>query len=242
MTQETAKVETLKDIDGLRIVRLDYHFSNYESEVLLAQLGEGLCTLTQMRSDHKPKNFTIDPSNMDKLTTAWLQFRADNLAKLEAEKASFWDEIEETRKRAEKIGADMSSYLTSSDYTNFTLKWPDSSPLFSFNHRWMPNTDLSLGSVQNRLEVVEKHIQSVQDEACDKRDISSTHELLRRAEAVDGYFTCEYDNPESGCVLAFSEGHPFYNFWHQIDNLTAGQVEYRLRYVEGVMQQQAAQK
>ncbi|HEY5003437.1 MAG TPA: hypothetical protein VII61_09815 [Ktedonobacteraceae bacterium] len=240
MTQEIAKtVEILHEERGLRVVRLDFTHYGYESEDVLAQLGEGLVTLTRMRSDHKPKNFTIDPQNMDRLTTAWLQFRADNLAKLEAEKAVFWDEIEETRKRAQALGADMASYLTSSDYTNFTLKWPDSSPLAPFNHRWMSNTDLSLGSVQSRLETVEKHIQSVQDEAVDdKREISSTAEFIRRAELISANFsmTDETDvNGVSAYGLTFPEDHPFYKFWERSYFLTPGQVEYRLRYVEGVL-------
>jgi hypothetical protein len=237
MTQETAKtVEILKDIDGLRIVRLDYHFSNYESEVLLAQLGEGLCTLTQMRSDHKPKNFTIDPQNMDRLTAAWLQFRADNLAREKTEQAEFQAQIDATRLRAIALGASMTLDM---QYDTFTLIWPDNSPLEHFNTRWVcGNTNLSLDDAAHRLKCAEEHREKAQTEAMDDKHYISTFERQRdRAKAVGGYLTADADEHDERTryLLTFTVEHPFFNFWAKGDELTPGLVEYRLRYVEGVM-------
>ena len=228
--------EILHDERGIRLVRLDFYYGTHGSTIeILAELGEGLVTLTQMNNEGKPRRFSLDPNNMTRLAVAWLAFLDDCKAAEEQDKADYQAKIEATRERAKAVGAQMIDYSDNPTYGTFNLSWPATHPLSHINRRWTDNENLSLPEVHGRLKCVEDHMKYVQTGAVtDKCDISTFEQLDARAYAVDA--TLLRDAP-GYYSFTFLPEHPFFGFWNSCELLTAGQVEYRLRYVEGVMRQ-----
>ena len=239
--------EILSDERGVRLVRLDFYHDSYGGTYEhLAQLAEGLVTLTHMSNDHKPKKFMLDPNSMTRLAVAWLAFMDDCQTKEDAEKAKFQAETNLVKERAKAIGAIMTDYAPESNYGTFNLAWPVGHPLERFNRHWTHgNENLDISSVQDRLKHVEEHAQEAQIEAVENpRHISDYEQQVRRAHEVGGFLTSDSDDEgaRQEYSLSFAAPHHFATFWRKGYELTAGQVEYRLNYVEGVMQQQALQK
>lgn len=239
--------EILSDERHIRLVRLDFYHDTYGgTHEYLAQLGEGMVKLIHMSDDAKPKIAHIDPNNMTRLAIAWLAFMDDCKAAEDKEQAKYQAEIDTVKLRAIAVGAVMTDYNPGSNYGTFNLSWPMGHALERYNRHWTyGNENLALDDVQDRLKTVEKHVEEAQTEAVENpRHISDYEQQVRRAHEIDAeLMRSSSDGREhDGYRLIFKAGHPFARFWNIETGLTPGQVEYRLNYVEGVMQQQALQK
>lgn len=83
---QTKAAEILKDVNGARLVRLDFY---YGEEIgiheYLAEFNEDAVTLRYINSGAVPERFRLEPETMTRLALAWLQFQGDQEAKAQRE-------------------------------------------------------------------------------------------------------------------------------------------------------------
>ncbi len=86
MAEIVNEADFLDDEEDVRIVRLTSTYA-YDIAELYANISPRQVRLRRISSDKQPKTATFSASEMDVLTEAWTQFKADRQAALDAEEA-----------------------------------------------------------------------------------------------------------------------------------------------------------
>src|SRR5438132_10635928 len=97
--------EILRDAEDQRIVVLSRRAGRYDTfQEVLAEMTEGEATLLRLRQDSKSKSFHLTLAEMDVLAEAWVQFRADQKERREAEERRLAEELEQLKVRVAALG------------------------------------------------------------------------------------------------------------------------------------------
>lgn len=233
---QTPDVEILHDQDGLRVVRLECGYIPYHGGYdFLAEMGAGLVTITHMHSKNKPRSFSLSPANMTRLAHAWLAFTAKQEHEKEIEQAEYRGQVAAMKERAKTLYATVEEDVDGL----FTLIF-ENGPLAHVYRRFQTNVCLDLDDVKERLNAAQKMREEAQTGDCSK-GVSNYQvdeaDLQRRLDKLDVELHREAPGYYS---LSFYEDHMFADFWHSNELMSIGQVEYRLRYMEGVLSKSTA--
>lgn len=237
-TRDVKSAEILHtDAAGARIVRLDGYYSSPFGhcggiQETFAELGEGGVTLVHTSSLKKPKSFSMDAETVDTFCQAWQEFRAARKAMHEQEQRDYYERIQDLMQKASDLGGE----LVMDEDGNFELIWPRIHPMYGL---YRIDRCLSLGTVEERLT----NVKEIQEGACGPaRDLKILDIVAAAFDAeitLDGRqrdFCHEHDASSTITTysLIFAPDSLFHGFWTKVTGLTLAQVDYRLRYVEGI--------